>query len=69
MELLTDPNHDKATLEKTSNDYFSLLIGLVRPFEEGEAENKLRYAVKFRWTNTLLGNTPTYVLYIILKVL
>ncbi|XP_060552746.1 BRO1 domain-containing protein BROX-like, partial [Ruditapes philippinarum] len=58
LELLTDPNHDKGTLEKTANDYFSLLIGLVRPFEEGETENKLRTAVKFRWTNTLLGNTP-----------
>lgn len=58
LELLTDPNHDKVTLEKTSNDYFSLLIGLVKPFEEGETENKLRNAVKFRWTNTLLGGTP-----------
>ncbi|KAH3852043.1 hypothetical protein DPMN_094536 [Dreissena polymorpha] len=59
LELLTDPNHDKNTLDKTSNDYFSLLIGLMKPLEEGETENKLRQAVKFKWTNTLLGNTPT----------
>jgi len=59
LELLTDPNHDKATVEKVSCDYFSLLYGLLKPFEEGESESKLRRAVKFRWTNTLLGNTPT----------
>ena len=59
LELLTDPNHERATLEKTSDDYFSLLVGLIKPFEDGEAENKLRRAVKFKWTNTLLGNTPT----------
>ncbi|XP_052767823.1 BRO1 domain-containing protein BROX-like [Mya arenaria] len=56
LELLTDPNHDKASVEKVSCDYFALLIGLIKPFEEGE--NKLRRAVKFRWTQTLLGNTP-----------
>ena len=58
LELLTDPNHDKATLEKVSSDYFSLLVGLVKPFEDGETENKLRQAIRFKWTNTLLGNTP-----------
>jgi len=58
LELLTDPNHDKNTMEKTANDYFSLLTGLVKSWEDGEPENKLKKAVKFRWTNSLLGNTP-----------
>ena len=58
LELLTDPNHERSILEKTSDDYFSLLVGLIKPFEDGEAENKLRRAVKYRWTNSLLGNTP-----------
>ena len=62
LEFLTDPNHERSTLEKTADDYFSLLVGLVKPFEDGEAENKLRRAIKFKWTNTLLGNTPTLVI-------
>jgi len=45
-------------MEKTANDYFSLLTGLVKSWEDGEPENKLKKAVKFRWTNSLLGNTP-----------
>lgn len=60
LEFLTDPNHDKATVDKVADEYFSLLVGLIRPFEvEGETENKLRRAIKFKWTDALLGNTPT----------
>lgn len=54
LELLPDPNHDKSTIEKATTDYFSLLLGLIQPFDEGE--NKLRKALKFKWTNSLLGN-------------
>ncbi|XP_033729166.1 BRO1 domain-containing protein BROX-like [Pecten maximus] len=32
-------------------------MGLTQPFGE-EGENKLRKAIKYKWTNTLLGNTP-----------
>ena len=55
LELLTDPNHEKSFMEKAVTDYFSLLMGLIQPFEENETENKLRRAIKFKWTNTLLG--------------
>lgn len=55
LEMLTDPNHDMTTMEKAVSDYFSLLLGLIQPFEENESENKLRRAIKYRWTNSLLG--------------
>ncbi|CAC5366504.1 BRO1 domain-containing protein BROX homolog,BRO1 domain-containing protein BROX [Mytilus coruscus] len=54
LELLPDPNHDKSSIDKATTDYFSLLLGLIQPFDEGE--NKLRKALKFKWTNSLLGN-------------
>ena len=68
MELLTDPNHDMTTMGKAVNDYFSLLLGLIQPFEENESENKLRRAIKYRWTNSLLGNAVKYVIIIFLCV-
>ncbi|KAL3872657.1 hypothetical protein ACJMK2_035872 [Sinanodonta woodiana] len=58
LELLTDPNHERSVMEKVSVDFFSLLLGLIQPFEQEESENKLRRAIKFKWTNTLLGNSP-----------
>lgn len=61
LELLTDPNHDTQTMQKAVSDYFSLLLGLIQPFEENESENKLRRAIKYRWTNSLLGNAVKYI--------
>lgn len=61
LEMLTDPNHDMATMEKAVSDYFSLLLGLIQPFEENESENKLRRAIKYRWTNSLLGTVVKYL--------
>ncbi|CAE1289530.1 BRO1 domain-containing protein BROX [Acanthosepion pharaonis] len=57
LELLTDPGHDKTTIVKAYNEYFSLLQGLYTPFEDGGDENKLRKAILFRWTNTLMGKS------------
>lgn len=57
LELLTDPGHDKTTIVKAYNEYFSLLQGLYTPFEDGGDENKLRKTILFRWTNTLMGKS------------
>ncbi|RUS79632.1 hypothetical protein EGW08_012601 [Elysia chlorotica] len=59
LELLTDPNHARETVEKAATDYLSLLMGLCIPMDQNEPENKLRKLIKFKWTNTLLGNVPT----------
>lgn len=56
LEHLTDPNHTVETMEKTANEYFSLLQGLYMEIDSKEPENKLRKVLAFRWTNTLLGN-------------
>lgn len=69
LEMLTDPNHDMATMEKAVNDYFSLLLGLIQPFEENESENKLRRAIKYRWTNSLLGTVVKYLFMLSLSLL
>ncbi|KAL5008433.1 hypothetical protein ScPMuIL_014014 [Solemya velum] len=58
LELLTDPTHDRSIIDKAMSDYMSLLQGLIMPMADGEAENKLRRTIPFKWTNTLLGNTP-----------
>ncbi|XP_064600582.1 BRO1 domain-containing protein BROX-like [Liolophura sinensis] len=55
LEYLTDPNHDAHSIETTINDYAALLQGLYMPFGD-EPENKLRRIIKFRWTDSLLGN-------------
>ncbi|XP_050414907.1 BRO1 domain-containing protein BROX [Patella vulgata] len=59
LELLTDPNHQRETVDKATTDYFSLLSGLIQPIDPNEPENKLRKIIKFRWTNSLLGNAAT----------
>ncbi|XP_048259074.1 BRO1 domain-containing protein BROX-like [Haliotis rufescens] len=56
LELLTDPNHDKIVVEKATNDYFSLLLGMYMSFKQDEPENKLRKIIRFKWSSTLLGN-------------
>ncbi|XP_041354567.1 BRO1 domain-containing protein BROX-like [Gigantopelta aegis] len=59
LDLLTDPNHERPVVDKTSSEYFGLLQGLFQPIDPDEPENKLRKVLGFKWTNTLLGNTPT----------
>ena len=57
LELQTDPNHEKATMEEHATTYFSIMFGMIDTdaFNEESGENKLRRAVKYRWSNTLLG--------------
>ncbi|ESO93499.1 hypothetical protein LOTGIDRAFT_215894 [Lottia gigantea] len=56
LQLLTDPNHSRDVIDKATKDYFSLLLGLISPIDPQEQENKLQKIVKFKWTNSLMGN-------------
>lgn len=58
LDILTDPNHDVSALEAALNNYLSYLHGFISAIDEKGGESRLRYAVRFRWTQTLLGNTP-----------
>ncbi|GAB1609744.1 BRO1 domain-containing protein BROX-like [Argonauta hians] len=57
LELLTDPGHDKTTIVKAYTEYFGFLQGLYQA-SEGQTQNKLRNAIFFKWTNTILGKVP-----------
>ncbi|XP_013781239.1 BRO1 domain-containing protein BROX-like [Limulus polyphemus] len=59
LELLCDPNHTVTAVETALNNYLALLQGLFIAADERGGESKLRYALRFRWTNSLLGNTPS----------
>ena len=60
LELISSPNHEVATVNSNLEAYLGLLHGCITsPDPESGGDSKLRHAVRFRWTNTLLGNTPT----------
>jgi len=60
LELLIDPNNEPETIVTALNTYLSLLHGFITSLDpEKGGDSLLRHALRFRWTNTLLGNTPT----------
>jgi len=64
LDIISNPTNDMTTLMNALNKYLGLLHGFIVSLDaetEG-SDSKLRHALRFRWTNTLLGNTPTYVL-------
>ncbi|XP_054723222.1 LOW QUALITY PROTEIN: BRO1 domain-containing protein BROX-like [Uloborus diversus] len=58
LDLLSDPNNDAATLTTAFERYLSFLHGLIVAPDEKGGESKLRYSARFRWTQSLMGNTP-----------
>ena len=65
LDIIADPNNEISTVTAQSEKYFSLLHGWIdSPDPNAAGASKLRHVIKFRWTNTLLGNATTYVLII-----
>lgn len=58
LDLLTDPNNDTATMNAALEKYLAFLCALIVSPDEKGGESKLRYTTRFRWTQSLLGNTP-----------
>lgn len=58
LDLLSDANHDASIVDSSFDRYLSFLHGLIISPDEKGGESKLRYAARFRWTQSLLGNTP-----------
>ncbi|GFQ81346.1 BRO1 domain-containing protein BROX [Trichonephila clavata] len=58
LDLLSDPNSDTTTFDAAFEKYLSFLHALIVAPDEKGGESKLRYAARFRWTQSLLGNTP-----------
>jgi len=61
LDIIMNPNNEMTTLSNALNKYLGLLHGFVVSLdaEKEGSSSKLRHALRFRWTNTLLGNTPT----------
>ena len=60
LDVVANPNNDTGTLSKAVDSYLALMYGFITSVDpEKPGDSKLRHAVKFRWTNTLLGKTPT----------
>ena len=64
MELLPDPHHDIPKVETALKLYLSLLRGFLEPPNKRDDDNnpsggtrpsKLRHAVRFRWSQSMLG--------------
>ncbi|KAM7289238.1 BRO1 domain-containing protein BROX [Ixodes scapularis] len=58
LDLLTDPGNDVGTVETSLNAYLSLFVGLLLAPDEKGGESKLRNSLRFRWTQSMLGNSP-----------
>lgn len=61
LELLPDPHHRSDQMETAVKLYFSVLRGLLEARTSAEdvvQASKLRHALRFRWTHSLLGPTP-----------
>ncbi|KAI0216559.1 BRO1 domain-containing protein BROX [Lamellibrachia satsuma] len=55
--LLSDPNNSTSAVKQATDNYGALLNGLiVSPDPQNAGMSKLRYGIKFRWTNTIGGN-------------
>ena len=64
LDLLTNPNTELSVFTAAVTDYLSLLHGFLASLDEQNAgDSKLRNVLRFRWTNTLCGNTAEYVHY------
>ncbi|XP_013419651.1 BRO1 domain-containing protein BROX [Lingula anatina] len=59
LDILSNPNENMETVDNVAKEYFSLLQGFLTAVDEKGGESKLRHIIRFRWTNTLTGNTPT----------
>jgi hypothetical protein len=60
LDVISNPNNEISTLTTALDNYLSLLHGFIVSVDgETTGDSKLRHALRFRWTNTLLGNTPT----------
>ncbi|KAK8750359.1 hypothetical protein OTU49_014791 [Cherax quadricarinatus] len=59
LELLPDANHEIDVVEPALTLYLALLRGLIE-VPEGQSSDwsKLRHAIRFRWTHSVLGNPP-----------
>ncbi|XP_075556006.1 BRO1 domain-containing protein BROX-like [Dermacentor variabilis] len=58
LDLLTDPMNDIGTIETALNTYLALFAGMILAPDEKGGESKLRNTTRFRWTQTMLGQTP-----------
>ncbi|MCL4145815.1 UNVERIFIED_CONTAM: hypothetical protein GTU68_005802, partial [Idotea baltica] len=59
LELTPNANHEIDVYEPALTLYLSLLRGLVYPPEDQTSDwSKIRHAIRFKWTNSILGSTP-----------
>ncbi|KAF2352749.1 BRO1 domain [Trinorchestia longiramus] len=57
MELLPDANHEINVVEPALTLYLALLRGLIHAPDSTDW-SKLRHALRFRWSHSVLGNPP-----------
>lgn len=61
LERFQDPRSNVELVEKAFNSYLSFLLGLIDDSQnlgQNDPRTKLRHSIKFKWTQTLLGNVP-----------
>ena len=58
LEMLPDPRGSGLAMEQALSAYLSLLQGLIEAPDGSGAQSKLRYALLFKWSHSLLGTSP-----------
>ncbi|RWS24291.1 BRO1 domain-containing protein BROX-like protein [Leptotrombidium deliense] len=57
--MFMDANNGITTVETVLNSYISLLLGFVKALDDrGGDYSKLRHSLRFKWTQSMLGDTP-----------
>lgn len=62
IELLSNPGNQTTVVTSALDAYLGLLFGFVISADENGKDSKLRHAIQFRWSNTLLGSASLYVI-------
>ncbi|CAG0914263.1 unnamed protein product [Notodromas monacha] len=59
LNLLPDPNESCSAIEGALRKYLELFVGFIEmPDQDYGLGDKLRWSLRFRWTNSMLGSAP-----------
>lgn len=58
LDMLPDPRNSGLAMEQALSAYLALLEGLIEAPDGSGAPSKLRHALLFKWSHSLLGTVP-----------
>ena len=58
LDMLPDPRNSGLAMEQALSAYLALLQGMIEAPDGTGAPSKLRHALLFKWSHSLLGTVP-----------